>query len=72
VSEKEPYDELHIAWAKLSLQWTQSRAQWSDHVAAEFEREYWEQIFTTTIAIGNRYEELNECLDRAMELVRQR
>lgn len=57
---------LTVAWTLVERQWQQTRAQWRDSVAIEFERRSWKEIEERTRELRTAAARLEETLDQAL------
>jgi hypothetical protein len=66
MNQSEAHDELHGSFMTLNEQWAQTRSLWRDGVAAEFERELWDEIVQVTRSLERSAESLYAVLDQAL------
>lgn len=60
------FEQLQGEWSLLQERWHVTRQEWQDTVAAQFEREFWEQWEAHLPALLRELDELDDSLDRAL------
>jgi hypothetical protein len=66
LSESDAQADLHASLLTLTEKWAETRAQWQDSVAAEFERDIWDDIVQMTRSIERSAATLNDVIEQAL------
>ena len=66
MSPHNPQDALRTACKTLNDQWQETRRQWRDAAAMEFERCYWQQVEQHTRELEKAAANFDDSLDRAL------
>lgn len=59
-------ERLAVAWSTLADCWQQTRSQWRDGTALEFERRFWQEVERQTRELMVAAERLDEALACAL------
>jgi hypothetical protein len=62
----EASQQLAVAWSALVSQWLETRSQWRDTVALEFENRCWNELHQQTQELLRAAERLDDTLSRAL------
>ena len=66
MSAQDARADLHASFLILSDRWAETRSQWQDRIAAEFEREVWDEIVEITRSVERSAAALDEVIEQAL------